>query len=393
METQQDEPTLAPPAPRPETSPRAVLAVAATIFVAIGILLSNGAPDEPSQRVAPPGPRKDPAGGHLVYAAAARDGSARLWQWDLETGRVLRGPLVADPVALVNIASPGYGWLGVTSRGEHGLLEAAFLDSLEPRAAPEVVGRGDMVTWTRQGRTVLLVDRGPLLDRCRRVVDVSAVRVDEAVRDTIFHRMLCGDVLSLGRTSVGYFLTVLEDGRADIVGFGYPDAGVLLRDHGLIDVSPGGQMLVTAASEFLAGAGGTGAPVTVAGEASSFRLSGGPPEDLLSDSGPIRIERVLAYGDAGTTALVIGRQGRDRPALWEVPLGILGDDPELPRYVARVRGATSAAYDNDGVAFILTDARLWAFEDGRLEHLDLPQGAPRPAGPLAWIVRAPLVEL
>jgi len=396
MEAEDDERTLATPSPRPSTSPRAVLAVAGGIFVAIGFLLSRGGPDESSRRVAPPEPSEDPTGGHLVYAAAARDGGARLWQWDLETGRVARGPLVADPVAFVNVASPAYGWLGVTSRLGDGSLEATFLDSLTPRARAEPIGRGDIVTWTRQGRTVVLVRRGPLVDRCRRVVDVTAATVGNPVgfsnRRTILHRTICGDVASVGRTSVGYFLTVIEDGDSDIVGFGYPDAGVLLPDHGLIDISPGGDFLVTAASEFLSGGGGADGPITVAGEASRFRLFGGPPEDLLSDSGPIRIERVLAYGDAGTTALVIGRQGRDGPALWEVPLGILGDDPGLPRYVAQVRGATSAAYADDGVAFILNDARLWTFEDGRLQPLDLPDGAPTPTGPLAWIVRPPLLK-
>jgi hypothetical protein len=203
--------------------------------------------------------------------------------------------------------------------------------------------------------------------------------------------------LSVGRTSVGYFLTVLGEDDVNVVGVGYEDAGILLPHHGVIDVSPGGQMLVTPATEFLPeqpSAGGSDqAPIPVAGEASQYRLFGGMPVDLLPDAAPLRIDRVLAYTDGGTRVLVIGRQGRDRAALWEVPLGIAGTEPAIPRYLLQVRGSTAATYANDGTAFVLTDSRLWHLEGDGLTALELPPGAPTPDGPIAWIVREPVTGL
>jgi hypothetical protein len=229
--------------------------------------------------------------------------------------------------------------------------------------------------------------------RCRRIVDVTAVNVGQPGRETLLHDTICGDVLSVGRTSLGYFLTILGKDGADVVGVGYDDAGVLLEDHGVIDVSPGGQMLVTPATEFLPDpfpdARSEEAPLRISGVASRYRLFSGPPVDLLADAAPLRIERVLAYADGGTRALVIGSQGRDLVALWEVPLGIGGSGPAIPRYIAQVLGYTTATYANDGTAFILTATRLWHLRDHRLTAMSVPKGAPNPSGPLAWIVHEP----
>jgi hypothetical protein len=285
----------------------------------------------------------------------------------------------------------------VTSDDGSGTREASLLDSLDPDARSEPIGNGDIVTWTRRGSTVLLVRRGPLLDACRRRVDITAVTVGGLGAETILRDTICGDVLSVGRTSVGYFLTIVGEGDVNVVGVGYEDAGVLLPHHGVIDVSPGGQMLVTPGTEFLPAhpspVGRNGPPIQVSGEASRYRLFGGMPVDLLPDAAPLRIDRVLAYADGGTRVLVVGRQGRDGPAVWEVPLGITGTEPAIPRYLLQVRGSTAAAYAIDGSAFVLTDARLWHVERDRLTALDMPPGAPTPDGPIAWIVREPVTGL
>jgi hypothetical protein len=89
---------------------------------------------------------------------------------------------------------------------------------------------------------------------------------------------------------------------------------------------------------------------------------------------------------------VIGRTRRTTAALWEVALGIAGMDTEAPRSLIEVAGPTHAAYANDGTAFVLTGGRLWHLRDHRLTELDLPEGAPHPDGPLAWIVREPTGE-
>jgi hypothetical protein len=390
--------SVAPPSEgRPvTTSPGAVLLIAGAVFSLVAFLLVRGDLDPAPGPVVSPSPGLQRTGGRLIYTVPVGDGMARVWRWNLLTDQVARGPLIRKPVALVNIRSAGYGWLGITSDEGSGERRASLLDSLDPDAATESIGRGDIVTWTREGSTVLFVDRGPLLDRCRRVVDVTAVNVERRSRETILHDTICGDVLSVGRTSLGYLLTMLGEDGVDVVGAGYEDSGVLLRDHGVIDVSPGGQMLVTPAAEFLPEPSSErpyDAPLRVSGSASRYRLFGGPPVDLLADAAPLRIDRVLAYRDGGTRALVIGSQGPDGPALWEVPLGIAGGPPSIPRYIVGVRGFTAAAYAHDGTAFVIADGRLWHLRDYRLTALRVPEGAPTPAGPLAWIVQEPVTEL
>jgi hypothetical protein len=389
------------PVPRPRrASPGTILLAAGAVFALIVFLLARGGLDLTPGPISLPGPVPR-TGGRLIYTVPVREGLARVWRWNLVTDQVTKGPLIEEPIAFVNVRSAGYGWLGITSEGGGG-REASLLDSLDPNAATERVGGGDIVTWTRRGDMVLLVERGPVRGPCRRSVEVTAVEVGGPGRETVLDDAICGDVLSVGRTSLGYVLTLARRHGVDVVGAGYEDAGVVLRDHGVIDVSPGGQMIVTQSSEFFtAGSsaarfsdGGPGdPPLRVSGDASSYRLFGGPPVDLFADAAPLRIERVLAYTAAGTRALVIGSQGPDRPALWEVAIGMTGSEPGIPRYVGPVRGFTAAAYANDGTAFILTDARLWHFRDQRLTALEVPDGAPAPAGPLAWIVREPLTGL
>ena len=164
----------------------------------------------------------------------------------------------------------------------------------------------------------------------------------------------------------------------------------------MIDISPNGQMLVTEESEFLPGRPRprrTTRPCSRP-DASRYRLFERGPAELLPDSVPIRIDEVLAYTSAGSRALVIGRQGSDGRALWELPLGIVGLEPRVPRFLIGVRGVTEAAYASDGTAFVLTNGHLLA-PPRRPSRPDpgLPDGAPTPDGPLAWIVREPTTPL
>lgn len=383
--------------PRPVTSsPGRILAAVAAVFVVIALLLTRGGrePADDADDRAVAGIAQARTSGRLIYAVTRPDGTARLWRWDVLRDRVARGPLVPEPVALVNVLSTTSGWLGVTSVDAGGRA-AAVVDSLEPTSTPVPIGAADIVTWTSRGGSVLLVERGPLLDRCRRRISVTAVDVVPRTRETVLHDTICGDVASAGRTSIGVFLTLLDGDGADVVGVGYPDAGVLLPDHGLIDIGPNGQMLVAEEGEFVAGAPADGddPPRPPTGAALRYRLFEEAPTDLLADSVPIRIDDVLAYTSAGTRALVVGRQGGDGAALWELPLGIVGLDHEVPRYLIRVRGVTEAAYASDGTAFVLTDGRLWHLRDDELEPVELPDGAPTPNGPLAWIRAEPTSAL
>ena len=380
------------------TSPRSVFAVVGTVFFVILVLLSRGGP-EPARRPVEPTPSvPDGPAGFLIYSVRDGAGSSRLWRWDLASGEVKRGPLIPAPVELVNVRSPSYGWLGITSHRGRGVLEAAMLDSLEVGAEPEPLGRGTIVTWARQGETALLVDRGRLSGGCRRTVSVSAVHVDRPGRERVLRGSLCGDVLSVGRTSIGHFVTRLGPGGVSVVGAGYNDAGVLLPDHGFIAVSPGGDMIVTPSADIpstdpASGEDGTVPRMRVTGRASLYGPFRGPPVPYLVGGAPLRVFRVLAYGPGASVALVVGRLGDERPGLWELPLLASGDGSIRPRLVGSNGGHTFAAYANDGTAYVATGGHLYLLQDHFLKVLDGPEGAPTPAGPLAWIVQEPFTEL
>jgi hypothetical protein len=385
---------------RAPASARAVLASVAAVFGVILLLLALGSPEP----VRPPAPAPTPSagggpGGILVYASPDGSGASRLGLWDLARNRVREGPLIRDPVELVNVRSPSYGWLGVTTDLGDGVREAAVLDSLGPDSLARTIGAGEVVTWAREGGSVILVERGPLLDACRRRVRIVAVHLDKEGREVVVDRETCGDVPTVGRTSLGYFVTWQRPGGADvvdsdIVGAGYDDAGLLLRDHALLSISPGGDMLVTPwrrASRDRP-AGSDPAPVQIRGEAFVFSMFGGPPQPIRVSGVPLLVDRVLAYAPGATRALVVGRVGGREPGLWEVPLDG-GADPGAPRFLGSARRATWACYAADGTAFVVSGGRVWTSRGDGLVPLELPAGAPAPGGPIAWILREPLADL
>jgi hypothetical protein len=187
----------------------------------------------------------------------------------------------------------------------------------------------------------------------------------------------------------------------DVVGVGYSDAGVLLPDHGLIAVSPGGAMIVTPGADLPstgpapaeAGTGGSVPSILVTGRALLYSQFRGPPVPYLVRGVPLRVDKVLAYGPGASVALVVGRVGDDRPGIWELPLLVSGDGSIRPRKLGSDGGYTFAAYANDGTAYVATGGWLYVLRDDVLKLLLVPEGAPTPAGPLAWIVQEPTTDL
>jgi hypothetical protein len=379
---------------RAPTSVRAALAIVLVTFAAIVVAITAGGPERrrPDSVPTPPSGATD---GILVYSVSDDSGAARLWLWHLQTGEVTEGPLIREPLELVSVRSPGFGWIAFTSDLGNGIEKAAVFDSLAPDAEAEPIGSGDIVEWGRNGGTAILVERGPLQSGCRRRAAIVAVNIDKEGGETVLDDTICGDVLSVGRTSLGYFVTTERRGvadvvEADVVGAGYDDAGVLLDDHGVIAIAPSGEMLVTPSSEFLPGSGDD-API--AGAAWYFRQFGGRPVPYLVEGSPLRVDQVLAFAQDSVQALAIGRLPGEDPGLWELPLRTGADGPRTPRFVGTVTGPTAAAYAADGTAFVVTPGRLWEVRGHRMEPLDLPEGSPAPTGPLVWIVREPLTEL
>jgi hypothetical protein len=370
------------------------------VFAVLAFLLARSGPDIEARRVSRFPPSRQQPGGLLVYAVRDGQGAARLWRWNLRSGTVAKGPLIREPIAMVNVKSAGYGWLGLTSDLGNGVHEAAVLGSLDAGAEVAPLGRADIVTWARDGASAVFVDRGPLLDGCRREISVSVAHVGVEGRDVVMDDTICGDVLSTGRTSIGYFLTKQGLGRVDVIGEGYEDAGVLLEDYGVIAISPGGDMLVTPGTEFLPAIVPTRPatgdydppPFRIAGHAYAYEQFNGAPVPYVVEGVALRVDEVLSYVPGATMALVNGRLDGDRPGLWELPLGVARVESTTPRYIADIEGFTSAAYANDGTAFVVTGGRLWRLGNHRLTPVDMPDGAPVPNGPLAWIVQEPVTE-
>ncbi|HET8766314.1 MAG TPA: hypothetical protein VFM86_03225, partial [Pedococcus sp.] len=383
---------------RSATSVRAAMAVVGIAFGVVVVLLVRGG----SEPLGPPVAEASPSpaaltNGIVVYAAPADEGAARLWLWDLAGDVVRRGPLVPQPDGLVNVGSSGYGWIGITTTFTEGMRQAAVLDSFDPGAAAERVGFGDIVAWTREGRTVVLVDRGPIGPGCRREIEVVAIHVAGEGSEGLFDEAICGDVRSVGRTSLGFFATLHRPDGADIVGLGYRDAGVVLPGHALIGISPGGEMLVTPAGGSIPGGSDVPEPdpppTEVRGPASLFSQFGGRPQAYLVGGEPFIVDRVLAYAPGSVEALVVGRPVGREPAAWALPLHPDAQGSLEPVRLGPIDGFTSAAYAADGTAFVVTGVRLWVVRDDRLMPLHLPDDAPLPRGPVVWVLREPLTQL
>ena len=57
----------------------------------------------------------------------------------------------------------------------------------------------------------------------------------------------------------------------------------------------------------------------------------------------------------------------------------------VPSYVGLARDPVAATAAFDGSLFVAMQGQLFVYREGRLTEVDLPEGAPRPAGPMAWM--------
>ena len=295
------------------------------------LLLARGEPDETDGSVGATEASVAPGrtGGRLHLRRPGRGRTARLWRWDLLGGEVTRGPVVRDPIALVNILSPGSGWLGVTSEDAAGPDGPRSSIWVEAGSVARPVGGGDIVTWTKRGRWHPRRPR-EFRDRCRREVDVTAVSLQPPARETVLHDTICGDVVSAGRTSLGYFLTFPRAGRVDVVESGTRTPGSC-SSITAIDISPNGQMLTEEWSSCRAGRPrrttrpcsrphprlGTGCSSAARRSCCRTRCRSGSTR--------------LAYTSAGSRALAIGRQGSDGRHCGSCR-SVVGLEPRVPRF-------------------------------------------------------------
>ncbi len=333
----------------------------------------------------------DALSGTVVYAEDLGDGTSRLWRWDLVAGTAEPGPLVPDPVELVDARGAGDGWIGVTSRSSPTELQASLLRLLEPAARPAPLVRGDLIDWGADGASVVAGGRSPVKGACRRHISVTVVRLLPRLRDRPFADDLCGDLMSVGRAGVVTYFT-LE--RGDEVRIAYVSVGLVhpvLRDFAMIGASPAGDLLVVPASALppqpIAPLGARidrdRSPTGVFGTALFFRGLDTAPIQYGRGGDRFQIDRIMAWTHDGLTALVAGRLG-DRSGLFEIDGGP-GGGLRPPRYVGPIDGLTWAAYADDGTAFVSSERGISIVRGSRLVSLDVPGSAPQPSGPIVWI--------
>jgi hypothetical protein len=330
-------------------------------------------------------------GGTLVYAVDEAPGWSRLWRWDLSNGSVRRGPRVRQPIELVNADGAEPGIVGVTSRAPDGDLIGSLLRFLSPSDGATPLVRGDLVTWGSRGASVVVVKRGPLLGPCRRHLAIVIKTIVPGLVEQQFDRTMCGDILSVGRDSNTTYFTWRRRDRVDLVSAGFGRTHHVLSDFALLSISPASDMLVVPADTLPTPAlslatlrdRGDVPPPSIFGTSSFFRGLRGAPRPYRSGDDRLWIDKVLAWSRDSAVALVAGRLA-GRLGLYEIAAGP-GRRTDPPRWVGPIQGASWASFADDGLAFVWTDDRLFLTRGGGLEPLSIPDGAPRPDGPMVWL--------
>jgi hypothetical protein len=354
------------PASRPARRSHAFLAfVALAAFVTASVwwfLRAHEVP--PGAQAASP-----PPNGHLVYTAGGQGGD-RLWEWDPRTGMAAEGPAIdGEVVQLVSAEGALSGWLGVTTRVTYGRLDASILRTQEPDARPTHVLTGDLVAWGPNGATVVSADLGAVTNGCHVSLVVNRERLDRGPYERVFRRSrFCGDIPTLGQTLAStYFTWVREDGTG-VFFLGNGDLHVTLRGWSLLSVSPTSDLLVRPAE----------------GEGTSLFWRGAMEPDPYQGGGvsPVVVSEVLTWTTGADGALVIATVEGVRG------LYLLDTTPGGSRSPLYVGPATTPAFATsafDGSIYVAMQNRLLVYRAGGLTEIDLPAGAPHPAGPIAWM--------
>jgi hypothetical protein len=319
----------------------------------------------------PPGAQaaSPPANGHLVYTAGGQ-GADRLWTWDPRTGTATEGPAIdGEVVQLVSAQGALSGWLGVTTRATYGPLDASVLRTQEPDALPTHVLTGDLVAWGPNGATVVSADLGAPAEGCHTSLVVDRERLDRGPYERVFRRTrFCGEIPTLAQTLAStYFTWVREDGTG-IFFLGNGELHVTLRGWALLSVSPTSDLLVRPAE----------------GEGTSLFWRGAIVPDPYQGGGvsPVVVSEVLTWTTGADGALVIATVEGVRG------LYLLDTTPGGSRSPLYVGPATTPAFATaafDGSIYVAMQNRLLVYRAGGLSEIDLPAGAPHPAGPIAWM--------
>ncbi|HZP89507.1 MAG TPA: hypothetical protein VFC04_00745 [Actinomycetota bacterium] len=352
----------------------------------------------PKESVGPAGEGRPPERlvdpGRLVYAAEelGRPGHEVLWTLDLATGEASPGPEVPTVSRIVDATAAGPGWVGLTVSTRHG-ERAYVLRGLTAADRPTPIATGDLVAWDPQGAEVAVAHSGTRRRGCRRPAEIDLVSVRTSRQERVFEQSHpCGRLLSIGLDGQLTYFTSASHGRVGIYYVGVDVAHRVLFGYGMLAVSP--------ASDFLVTPLGTGDPRALAlasRRAVLYWRGDGGPVPLGTGRRDLHIDRTLAWSPDASEAIVAGRLGGSR-GVYVVDVGP-GLTERSPRLIVAAGKRAGAAFAPDGTAYLAIGGGLFASSGPGLASatgsgvpgatglvsVRLPDGAPRPAGPIAWI--------
>jgi hypothetical protein len=352
----------------------AVVVVLALVGVAAFEILADD-PEEmshPSNRLA--------AGGSLVIVADA-GGDASLWMLDLGSGGSRRGPRVPSHVVeLVDVSAAEPGALGIERRLPDGRTAVSVLHAIEREAAFERLGRGHLVAWGPEGRSLVFAANRNGSGECSRVrirlIFVRTGKVSWALDDPGF----CGPVLSISRSSAATYFTAPSGDRFGVYLTGSVGvAHLMFDDVEMISASPPGAFLFEDASvDAGANQGDRGLDETLLG----WQGVGGPIV-VGRGSDPLIIERVLAWSFDGAEVALVGSVGATS-GVFRLDAGS-GTGVREPELVVRSPDVLDASFGADGSLYLTRHDEILVARDGSIARLPLPSGARGLAGPVLWI--------
>lgn len=357
------------------------IGVALTLAVALVAAIEMFSERVPIRHLA--GPAHDQAAsqvpgrlGSLVYLTRS-DG---LWVVDLRAGGAGPGPRVPHGTReLVDLSGAAPGWIGIEWAREGRRVRAAVVRGVGPDADIAGLGRGDLVAWGPNGTSLVLARNGHVQGKgCAPVrinlVTVATGREEWALDDPGF----CGPMLSLSRSSAATYFTSASGDRLAVYLTGEVGVPHLMFDGlGVVSAAPPSAFLLNARTaqgtlderpsrDTLLGWKGIGGPITV-----------GDGTDALT------VERILSWSPDGSRVVLVGALGQ-RHGVFVLSAGA-GTGPRVPRFVMPEGGTMDATFDDSGGLYLSVGGRIFVDRGGALSRVELPEGAPVPAGPIVWI--------
>jgi hypothetical protein len=361
------------PAPRETTVERSRLGFVATIvIVTLGIaavvFVQRNTPP-------PPVPPEHSALGYLVYAGDDDTGRVRLWVWNLSTSTAMPGPLLrAVPTDLLFSYTASSGWVSVTIPTPSGASQAQLFRTLDATAVPDVLGRGQLVTWLSSGGILSVAQTTG--EGCHTHLQVVSSNIATDIRKRSLDEVVCGQPTTLGRDLTQPYLTIEHGGTASVYRVNEDGLVSVLRGYRALSISLNGDLLVERPRS----------PGSLLYDYPS--ALGQPPAPIGRPGEPLIARRVLGWSGDATSAYVLGRLGAVS-GIYRIPVSPVVK-PRSPELLLRTDAVdVSASTTPSGDLYASTDGTVSLVHDGSVRPLSRPDGAPEAVGPLLWISTLP----